>query len=969
MIACRSLAMRFAAACALAVGVSMSANAATIIVTTANDVVAAGDGCSLREALINANTNSRSGSIECAAGYPGLKANGKPADTILMLPATMDFSASVGGAAVGGFDVIDSVLVWGGGAQYSVLDGGHATRMFSVASGATLELQGMALYRGQATGQGGTIQVGAGARLLLTDVTISQSRVSSFAVGGKGGGIYLAPGSAAEIVRSSLHGNGASGVDGMGGAIFCEQCTLDVRATTIAANEATAFAGGVFVSPGSDAEFDFVTFGYNRAVSGSALYAAGNTDLFAVLSADNGNGVAGDDLRCAGGLVTASHSFVEFRSDCATMTGITSRQDVVGDLGDAVLQSLNIQRFDGQPNQVLYWNTQYRSLLKGMVPIADCSRDQFNRAPVADANCDMGANYDYVMAASPMMQSAVTGGRDAVFTVGTFVTPAVDTVVRFEATGGIGEACDLPPRDVLFPAGTYNTQVTIDPDQVFTRPAQGRMYRVCEMQARAIDTTVVPSVSGLDGYAGDRGVVGSSTGVLRLLVNTRVDSAGSLSSPMAGTFLDIGAVPVGAGGSGNIIFRPPQAGWKIVSAVIDPYSPDADRFSLPVALPLPLNELTGTALPVHCRGGQLGDFEAFLGVQVETDTGERLDLVYGLRCRAVHTLSMSLLPRFVTEGGEVRLALLLDSPSILQAPLAVDLTQIAGDAVAGEDFTSFTGASVVTFQPGEERKEIVVSTTADESVELDETVLVRLERPASPGVVIVGADTTELRIVNDDVSFLGIDLAPLSGVPARSPAGVRNPVTTVLRNSSHPDAGALSNVTVTISVDKPVWIYSFVARQCAAAVCDESTPVEGWIYAVCGIESSQRQASCSLGSPLAPGGQLEISAIVEMAEIKEAPTLDVHGSMRVTARANAGGRDVEQFVESPYTITGVKTGGGGMAPWSLLWVALGLALRGPRMRAGGGKVRRHGFGLYRLPAGARRRCAVPPYLTLLEKKK
>src|SRR5437870_4900064 len=45
---------------------SLGAN--MITVTNASDVVANGDGCSLREAILNANANNQSGSTDCAAG-------------------------------------------------------------------------------------------------------------------------------------------------------------------------------------------------------------------------------------------------------------------------------------------------------------------------------------------------------------------------------------------------------------------------------------------------------------------------------------------------------------------------------------------------------------------------------------------------------------------------------------------------------------------------------------------------------------------------------------------------------------------------------------------------------------------------------------------------------------------------------------------------------------------------------------
>jgi CSLREA domain-containing protein len=56
------------AGCAVMLQPTMSVYAATIVVTTTNDAPVASDGCSLREAITNANNNNTSGSAECAPG-------------------------------------------------------------------------------------------------------------------------------------------------------------------------------------------------------------------------------------------------------------------------------------------------------------------------------------------------------------------------------------------------------------------------------------------------------------------------------------------------------------------------------------------------------------------------------------------------------------------------------------------------------------------------------------------------------------------------------------------------------------------------------------------------------------------------------------------------------------------------------------------------------------------------------------
>src|SRR5215207_11703485 len=71
----------------LALGAS-PAEAATIVVTTTSDAVTSGDGCSLREAIVNANADQQT-NTDCAAG--------SGTDTITFnIPANADPGCNVG---------------------------------------------------------------------------------------------------------------------------------------------------------------------------------------------------------------------------------------------------------------------------------------------------------------------------------------------------------------------------------------------------------------------------------------------------------------------------------------------------------------------------------------------------------------------------------------------------------------------------------------------------------------------------------------------------------------------------------------------------------------------------------------------------------------------------------------------------------------------------------------------------------
>jgi len=123
------------------VGVSLavidSASAATITVDTFADEMASG-GCSLREAIINANNNDTSGSTDCVSGAAGV-------DEILLPAGTYTLSLAGRGedaAATGDLDITDvdttgnSLVITGevdlNGTPATIIDAGGIDRVFDI---------------------------------------------------------------------------------------------------------------------------------------------------------------------------------------------------------------------------------------------------------------------------------------------------------------------------------------------------------------------------------------------------------------------------------------------------------------------------------------------------------------------------------------------------------------------------------------------------------------------------------------------------------------------------------------------------------------------------------------------------------------------------------------------------------------------------------------------------------------------
>src|SRR4051812_26942966 len=122
-----------------------SASAATIPVTTAADSLAADGACSLREAVIAANSDlPRSG---CPAGLG--------VDTIELPAGT--YVRSIGGfgenaAAAGDLDLTSNVTIHGAGAAVTTVDGARKDRVFDVVAGTVVTLEGITVAGGGAPG-------------------------------------------------------------------------------------------------------------------------------------------------------------------------------------------------------------------------------------------------------------------------------------------------------------------------------------------------------------------------------------------------------------------------------------------------------------------------------------------------------------------------------------------------------------------------------------------------------------------------------------------------------------------------------------------------------------------------------------------------------------------------------------------------------------------------------------------------
>lgn len=241
MMSC-TMSHRWLAPLLLAIGLILMpsrAIAETITVTTVNDVSNDGDGlCSLREAIVSANTDAAIGG--CSAGDGD--------DTIVFspaLPAPATFvlthtGANEDNAMTGDLDVAGTLAIHGAGTDDTIIDGHHADRVFQILPGVRAAISGVTIRNGDpGTGaDGGGIVVDLTARLTLTNTSVISNTAAH------GGGVKVLGG--LTLSECSVTGNQGGGVLNDGGLLL-------FRDARIAGNSG---GYGVFNQSGGNLSFD-----------------------------------------------------------------------------------------------------------------------------------------------------------------------------------------------------------------------------------------------------------------------------------------------------------------------------------------------------------------------------------------------------------------------------------------------------------------------------------------------------------------------------------------------------------------------------------------------------------------------------------------------------------------------------------------------------------------------------------------
>lgn len=305
--------------CACTLGAVPVGHANTIVVNSILDVSDPGK-CTLREAILAANTNTAVGACAAGAPYPAM-------DTISVGFARLYClvnSCTI--TLTGPLPAITEDVTINGVSSFMTINGAHAYRVFDLQA-VVVNISNMSILNGSAIGSstagyGGAINTSpSGTTLALTGMYFSGNHAQT-----RGGALYV-PGGTVTVSNSTFDSNT---VDSFGGAIDQTGGVLILSNSAITNNSASD-GGGLEIQSASDTRVTNVTFSGNQARNnGGAISRIGtiyNLTLNNVTitnnmadSDNNGSGDGGGIYRGGGGVV-ASNTIIAGNFDSPNNAG------------------------------------------------------------------------------------------------------------------------------------------------------------------------------------------------------------------------------------------------------------------------------------------------------------------------------------------------------------------------------------------------------------------------------------------------------------------------------------------------------------------------------------------------------------------------------------------------------------------------------------------------------------------------
>ena len=478
---------------------SVASAAGTIAVNTPADLNGIGPGCSLRDAILSANSGSDVGGCAGASGTTD----------------TIDVPAGFYDLASGELDVGtaygSNITIQGAGSGDTIIDQASASaRVFNldpnVVGSVAISISGVTISGGSAQAFGGGAILGGGPADTLTlsdsvvsgndcsgnnsgaginwspagNVTITDSTFSSNTCNEAGGAIvYTTDGGTLDITGSTFTNNTSGAVGSAGAALFLGQSgdtatTFTVDNSTFTGNYTTndGIGGAIYVGSGSlTANYDRITgnsadLGGGIAVRGGSAVATDN--WWGCNSGPNATGC--DTVNASGGTLTSSPWIT--LTDSPSPSTVQSYQastltaSVLQDSSSNTLTSADVSAMVGVP--VTWGSALHGTLSAEQTTIQPSGTATASLTP--DGSCDSES-------ATASLDNAVAGASVTVLcpnlsavktdsVSGSAVTGQSWTWSIFVANGGLGSAVFGPGSTVFLdnmPAGLRLILISSDP--------------------------------------------------------------------------------------------------------------------------------------------------------------------------------------------------------------------------------------------------------------------------------------------------------------------------------------------------------------------------------------------------------------------------------------------------------------------------------------------------------------------------
>ncbi|HEY5640454.1 MAG TPA: CSLREA domain-containing protein, partial [Dehalococcoidia bacterium] len=240
--------------------------------------------CSLREAIIAANSNAGSDTINIPANTYTLTIAGSGEDA----------------AATGDLDITDDVTLQGAGAASTTVDAAGLDRVFDVMGVVTVDIGGLTVTGGltdpSTSRNGGGIQ-NSDATLTLNGLIITGNATGNFN-GASGGGLANVDSGIVTINSSEIKNNMAPNTNNTGaGVANTESGVMTINDTTISGNTALQDGGGVM-----NANIGFLTINNSSITGNSGRFGGGFSHGNGATAIINDSTISGNSATDGGGV-------------------------------------------------------------------------------------------------------------------------------------------------------------------------------------------------------------------------------------------------------------------------------------------------------------------------------------------------------------------------------------------------------------------------------------------------------------------------------------------------------------------------------------------------------------------------------------------------------------------------------------------------------------------------------------------